>query len=54
MSLLEAALKKLNHDAMDLSAIEPKDHRKARNLAVDIQDRANAIESEIYRFDKTK
>ena len=52
LDLLEAALKKLTHDDMDLSAIGIGDFEKARKLAAKIQTRANELESQIYRHEK--
>jgi len=43
LDLLEAALKKLTHDDMDLSAIGIGDFEKARKLAAKIQTRADTI-----------
>ncbi len=52
VDLLEAALKKLTHDDMDLSAIGICDLAKARKLAAKIQTRANELESQIYDYEK--
>ena len=48
IGLLEAALKKLIHDDMDLTTIRTEDYGKARALAADIQKEANALERQIY------
>jgi len=52
LTLLEAALKKLNHDALDLSHIRLEDLKKAGDLARKIQQRANELEKEAYRYEK--
>ena len=52
LGLLEAALKKLTHDDMDLTTIRTGDYGKARALAVDIQKKANDLERQIYRHEK--
>ncbi len=52
MTLLRAALKKLQHDDMDISAIVLSDHEDARELASKIQAEAKNIEGEIYRAQK--
>lgn len=50
LTLLQAALDKLNHDDMDLSVIAIlKDTEKAMRLAKDIQTRAHDLEHEIYQ-----
>ena len=52
LELLEAAYKKLTHDNMDIRAIATNDFKKARELVVAIKDRADELESEIYRSEK--
>lgn len=52
ITLLEAAYKKLTHDNLNLSSVSVGDLGKARELAVDIQTRANEIEREIYKYEK--
>lgn len=52
IGLLEAALKKLRHENMDLSQISAEDYKKARELTKDIQDEANALEKKIYDMQK--
>lgn len=50
--LLEDALKKLNHDGMDLSAILLDELRNAMKVASQVAKRANEIESELYHLEK--
>lgn len=52
IELLEAALKKLTHADMDLGNIMTADYKRARELAVEIQKEANAIEKQIYEQQK--
>lgn len=52
LGLLEAALKKLNHDDMDLSSINLTDLRHARKVIIEIKDRADELEGELYHFEK--
>lgn len=52
IGLLEAALKKLNHDDMDLSTIALVDTQKARGILRDIQDRADELDTELFEFEK--
>lgn len=52
LELLEAALKKLNHEDLDLSGIGIGDYGQARKLAAEIQKRAKEIEHEIYNLHK--
>lgn len=52
IALLEAALKKLKHENMDLRQISSKDYGHARKLAVKIATRASEIEKQIYQFNK--
>lgn len=52
LKLLEAALKKLNHDNMDLSGLRVGDYDEAREIAAQIQEKANEIEKEIYKKKK--
>lgn len=52
LTLLDAALRKLNHEDMRVSAIAVADFAKARQFAADIQKRAKEIEGEIYHAQK--
>jgi len=52
LTLLEAALKKLNHDDMELGSISIGDCKRAHKLAVQIKERADELESEIYHYEK--
>lgn len=52
LALLDAALRKLTHEAMLVQNIATEDFGKARQLAADIQSRAKEIESEIYDYKK--
>ena len=52
IELLRAALKKLEHDQMDISSISVNDHKTARNLVRKIKDAAQKIESSIYDAQK--
>lgn len=52
LTLLRAALNKLNHDDMDSSALSIDDYQKAMKLAKDIQERAHELETEFYRNQK--
>ncbi len=52
ITLLEAALQKLNHDKMEVSNMAVGDFAKARQLASDIQKRAKELESELYAAKK--
>jgi hypothetical protein len=52
VTLLDAALRKLNHEDMRVAAIAVADFAKARQLASDIQKRAQEIEGEIYHAQK--
>ncbi len=52
VELLDTALKKLNHNNMDPSAIANADLPKARQLAADIKSRADDIESQVYHHQK--
>jgi hypothetical protein len=54
IGLLETAYKKLTHEDMDLTVINVTDHKRARDLAVKIKDRAAEIEGELYRYKKTQ
>ena len=49
LGLLEAALKKLTHEDMDLREISVGDYKKARELAANIQREAKQLESQIYQ-----
>ena len=52
IELLRAALKKLEHERMDISSISFNDHKTARDLASKIQRVAKEIESSIYDAQK--
>ena len=52
IGLLEAALKKLKHQDMDLSVIAVGDYKKARDLAAEIQREAHELETQIYHQGK--
>ena len=52
LTLLDAALRKLNHDDMRVAAMVVSDYGKARQLASDIQKRAKEIEGEVYHAQK--
>ncbi len=52
LGLLEAALKKLKHDKMDLETIQAKDMPKARKLIIDIRKRIKKIETDHYYLQK--
>ncbi len=52
MTLLKAALKKLQHDRMDISAITISDHKEARDLASKIKAKAKELEGTIYKAQK--
>jgi len=52
LTLLDAALRKLNHDKMDLKNISLSDQKKAMKLAAAIKERANELESEVYQYQK--
>lgn len=52
LGLLEAALKKLKHENMDLKAINIKEYKTARALVVSIQERAHDLERELYQLQK--
>ena len=52
IELLRAALKKLEHDKMDVSEISYNDYAEARSLASNIQRAANEIEKLIYEAKK--
>ena len=54
IGLLDAALRKLNHDEMDVRKIRTDDFHKARQIASDIQKRAKDIEKEIYEYQKDR
>jgi len=49
---LQDALKKLNHDELDVSSMSASDYDTARKFAAEIQKRAKEIESEIYQAKK--
>jgi hypothetical protein len=52
LTLLDAALKKLTHEKMNVDSIALKDLPQARQLAADIQKSAKQIEGEIYHYQK--
>jgi len=52
LTLLEASLKKLNHEKMDLKAIQTSDTDKAKGLIQDIRNRIKDLEGEFYRLQK--
>lgn len=52
LTLLEAALKKLNHPDMDPSAITKGNYQKAMKLTREIKGRADELESEFYHHQK--
>lgn len=52
LDLLEAVLKKLNHENMDPSAVNVADCLKAMELTRKIQKRANELESKFYHYQK--
>jgi hypothetical protein len=52
ISLLKAALQKLNHESMNVASIGTSDFSEARELASNIQKRARDIEAEIYHSKK--
>ncbi|MBE0427061.1 MAG: hypothetical protein IBX72_10525 [Nitrospirae bacterium] len=52
VALLEAALKKLNHDDMDTSSLSISDLERAMKIARQIKERAAEVESELYRYQK--
>ncbi|MFZ1219973.1 MAG: hypothetical protein WAO00_11815, partial [Chthoniobacterales bacterium] len=52
LTLLDAALRKLNHEDMRVDTIAVGDYGKARQLASDIQKRAKEIEGEVYHAQK--
>lgn len=52
LGLLEAALKKMNHENMDLKAINISDYKTARDLIVAIEEKAQELQKELYRLQK--
>ena len=52
IGLLEAALKKLRHNDMDLTSVAPSDYDKARELTVEIQKEAKDLEGKIWQRKK--
>jgi hypothetical protein len=52
ITLLEAASRKLHHEALSVSSVSVSDLGRVRQLAVDIQTRAHEIETEVYRYEK--
>ncbi|EKD44606.1 MAG: hypothetical protein ACD_71C00078G0001 [uncultured bacterium (gcode 4)] len=53
ITLLEDALKKLNHEKMDLRSIHMSDNAKAREMIVGIRERIKDIEHEFYDIQKS-
>ncbi|MBW3596892.1 MAG: hypothetical protein KY475_06400 [Planctomycetes bacterium] len=53
LSLLEAAHKKLTHRDMDIKSINMADIHRARELVVAIKERADELEGDIYRCEKS-
>jgi hypothetical protein len=49
---LEAAIKKLNHNKMDLSAIQLVDINKAMDLIRNLRERIRVLEGEAYHISK--
>ena len=52
LDLLDAAHKKLVHEDMNFDKVRPADYKKARSLVTTIQERAAALESELYHREK--
>jgi hypothetical protein len=52
LELLEAAIKKLNHNKMDLSAIQLVDINKAMDLIRNLRERIRVLEGEAYHISK--
>ena len=52
LSLLTAALKKLNHENMDAKSLKMSDLKKAREIAFEIKNRADELESEFFNIEK--
>jgi len=52
ITLLEAALAKLEHDNMDPEAVELADLKKAMDLAKDVKETADDLESQFYHLQK--
>ena len=52
LTLLEAALKKLKHEKMELQSIQVSDRTKAKILISNIRERINEIEHEFYQVEK--
>ncbi|MEC7769809.1 MAG: hypothetical protein VX798_01410 [Bacteroidota bacterium] len=52
LTLLEAALKKLQHKDMKTASVAPKDMTRAMKLAQDVKMAADALESEFYHHKK--
>ncbi len=52
ITLLEAALAKLEHDNMDPEAVELADLKKAMGLAKDVKETADDLESQFYHLQK--
>ena len=48
IDLLEAALKKLQHESMDLTSISINDYRKTHKLIVDIKKEADELERKLF------
>lgn len=52
LTLLEGALKKLNHEQMDIKSISLGELKTAMSLSKEIQAKAHELESEIYHWEK--
>ena len=53
LTLLEASLAKLEHENMEPEAVDISDLKKAMNLAKEIKETANDLESQFYHLQKT-
>lgn len=54
LTLLEASLKKLNHEKMNLKAIQTQDTDKAKELIHDIRNKIKDLDGEFYRLQKIR
>ena len=52
VGLLQAALKKLTHDDMDMTTISANDYKRARLLTTEIQTEAKGLEKELFEQQK--
>jgi len=52
LTLLEAALAKLEHEKMEPEAVKLSDLKKARNLSKEIKETADGLESQFYHLQK--